>query len=147
MNCKQVHKEIFFYINGDIKPQKGSQVDEHLKGCSDCSEFLVYLTKSLDTIPVEKDIKRDPDFYNRINKELTKSQNPGLRSIYPLVRSVAAAAVIVFGTFSGINIARLSTGSTYDDLIIDEEYYYINDIYQEPIENFFLINGDSHEQD
>ena len=64
--------------------------------------------------------------------------------LFSIIKYAAAAAVIIFGVFTGINIAKVASGVYRTGELSDEEYY-LNDMYQEPIESFFLIKYEDNE--
>lgn len=146
MECSKVHKDLIFYLEGNLDEEMSSDIREHLSTCSACSDFAAMLRDSLGIIERERQVNEDNDFADRVIAALPPGERTA--SILPIsiLRYVAAAAVIVFGVFTGINIAKMTMeqdSSMRGDLI--DEAYYLNDMYHEPIESFFLLKYEDNE--
>jgi len=141
MNCNEVNKHLIFYLEGSLSRDLSRQIGEHLGECTGCNEFAEVMRGSLSVLEDEKRIQPDPGFYGRVISRM-ESEKPLTASPYRrIVQFAAAAAVIIFGIFSGINIAKFTTDYiSYYEVELSDEFYYMNDIYQEPIEIFFLLN-------
>ncbi|HCC70990.1 MAG TPA: hypothetical protein DEQ09_07565 [Bacteroidales bacterium] len=141
MDCEKVHKDLIFYIEGSLDEETMRSVEDHLSSCSSCAGFADMLRTSLDIIEKEKKIPEDREFTDKVIAGISEERKTGkVTPLVAILRYVAAAAVIIFGVFTGMNIAKVVSG-TGDNVTgaMDDEVYIINDLYQEPIESFFLL--------
>ena len=146
MDCSRVHKLLIFYLEGTLDDETGKSVEKHLRLCPNCAALADKLRLSLGVIEQEKEVFEDSGFTDevliRMRSEKRTVQAPFL-SIY---KYAAAAAVIILGVFTGINLGKVSTGwDEYSSGALSDEEYYLYDMYQEPIESFFLVNHDDNE--
>jgi len=146
MDCNKVHKDLIFYLEGSLDERTTRSVEKHLDKCSDCAAFANMLRESLEVIEKEKNVHEDLHFADRVIAAMQEEKNETITIRLSVLRYIAAAAVIVFGVFTGINIARVVSGYDNDMAYdINNEAFYVNDMYQEPIESFFLLNYDDNE--
>ena len=146
MECSKVHKDLIFYIEGNPDEEMSNNIREHLSTCKECSDFAAMLRNSLGIIERERQINEDHDFADRVIAAIPSGERTARILPISILRYVAAAAVIVFGVFTGINIARMTMvqDSNMRGELIDEAYY-LNDMYHEPIESFFLLKYEDNE--
>lgn len=144
MDCSKIHNDLIFYIEGSLAEGKRNAVEEHLRNCAECSAFADMLRASLNVIAQEKMVEEDSGFADRVVREMKKGQ-AGISTFTGILRYAAAAAVIILGVFSGVNIAKVTSVPPDNELSeISDEVYYLHDMYQEPIESFFLLKyGDN----
>ena len=146
MDCSKVHKNLIFYIEGSLDKEASQSVKEHLDNCNDCSAFADMLQDSLGVIEEERIVHEDSQFTDRVIAGMQQVRGEAVTIRLTVLRYIAAAAVIVFGVFTGINIARVLSGYDNDMAFdINSEAYYVHDMHQEPIERFFLLNYDDNE--
>lgn len=146
MNCNQVHKHLIFYIEGSLDEVKSKSVEEHLRLCTNCAAFADMLRASLGVIEEEKKINEDNEFAGKVIGEMHSAKKAVGIPLFSIIKYAAAAAVIIFGVFTGINIAKVASGpGGYRTGELSDEEYYLNDMYQEPIESFFLIKYEDNE--
>jgi len=139
MNCSNEHSDLIFYLEGSLSGERKKSVEEHLRACEECSAFAAILKSTLDIIEEEKKTTTDEDFADRVMAGMHQAQAKTI-GLFAYIRYAAAAAAIVLGVFTGLNIARVTT--SHPDTVPGEpgdEVYYLNDMYQEPIESFFLL--------
>ncbi|MDZ7738865.1 MAG: zf-HC2 domain-containing protein [Bacteroidales bacterium] len=145
MDCSKIHKDLIFFIEGSLDEEKRKAVDEHLLICEDCSAFADMLKASLDVISQEKKVEEDKTFADRVIEGMKKEEAKTI-TLTGILRYAAAAAIIILGVFSGINIAKVTTVPGENKVSeFSDEVYYLNDMYQEPIESFFLLKYEDNE--
>jgi anti-sigma factor RsiW len=146
MECSKVHNDLIFFIEGNLDKKGSAEIEEHLAACQECLAFADMLRASLGVIEEEKNIPDDIGFADRIIAKVDFGERKQKTRTLSILRYVAAAAVIIFGVFTGMNIARLASGYQGDGTgEISEEVFYLNDMYQEPIESFFLLKYEDNE--
>lgn len=137
MKCSEVHKDLIFYIEGDLSPEREKALLKHLDSCSDCRAYEKMVRQSMGVIEMEKDVPADDEFAGKVLEKMASARIKTF-SIAPVLKYAAAAAVVVLGVFTGMSIAGLTTNMSNDKLAeAGEEYYYLDEM--EPIESFFLI--------
>ncbi len=142
MNCEDVNINMFELAEGSLDRETESQLRAHIDTCELCKAQFSFIEGAFDQLETERNINVSQGFSDKILARVKKSNKSvfNYRSVFiPLV----AAAVIVFGIFTGIFISGLSSGNNtevYADL--PNEYYYTNEIHLETIEGFFLTNKD-----
>jgi hypothetical protein len=142
MNCIEINKDMIDFLEDKLPEEKSSEFKSHLKECRQCSEFSSFLEHSLKQIEIEKQVKDDHKFIIEVFDRIDSKPNltTRVRSIVPIL---AAASVIVFAVFTGINIARYSSGTFIPESnSSNNDILFANELSREPIENFFLINED-----
>lgn len=146
MECSKIHNDLIFFIEGKLDKRRSAEIEEHLAACSECSAFADMLRASLGVIEEERIIPEDKGFADRIIAKVDFGERKQRTRTLSILRYVAAAAVIIFGVFTGMNIARLASAYQVEGPAeISEEAYYLNDMYQEPIESFFLLRYEDNE--
>ncbi len=145
MDCSKIHKDLIFFIEGSLAEEKRKSVDEHLRTCEDCSAFADMLKASFDVIGQEREVEEDKTFADRVIEGMKKKEAKTI-TLTGILRYAAAAAVIILGVFSGVNIARVTSVPSENRVSeFSDEIYYLNDMYQEPIESFFLLKYEDNE--
>jgi anti-sigma factor (TIGR02949 family) len=64
LNCQEVIRQLYAYLDGELEPQSESEVDEHIHSCRECmsrAEFERLLRKRL----IESTDKRAPEQLRR----------------------------------------------------------------------------------
>lgn len=146
MDCSRVHKHLIFYIEGSLEADNFSAMEEHLRICNECSSFADMLRASLNVIEQEKKIIDDNDFTGKVMARINSGERVVNTYLVRIIRYAAAAAIVIIGVFTGINIAKVASGSgEYRTGELSDEEYYLNDMYQEPIESFFLLKNEDNE--
>ena len=74
MKCKNLHKKLIFFLEGDLSPKMMEEVQNHLDECSSCAAFAKELKQTLGIIETEKELEVNPYFYTRLKARL-ENQN------------------------------------------------------------------------
>ncbi len=74
MVCKKIRKELSSYLDNEVSSNKRVKIEEHLKGCTDCSYRFEQL-KKIHTL-TEKALFRQPKkgFYERLSPRLEEGE-------------------------------------------------------------------------
>lgn len=105
-DCTVVRTKLSAFEDGEVSPAWHSDIEAHLKKCSDCRQALTDLRclwKALDdAVPP----RLQPDFAQTVMSKITKESGPGflnwmhvLPSMFPAPATMAA--MVVFGLFIG----------------------------------------------
>ncbi len=143
MECKNCHSKLTDYIEGGLNIQDMQEVAAHLKKCTSCSTFVIYLRTTLDIIQEEKQIQPYPFLYSRIMARIDSESNAGILrqtfSSFRWIPAVAAGLVLLIGVLGGLGLGKVLAPDVYqDESAISGFEYLVNDMEQEPIEQFLL---------
>jgi len=143
MNCEKYHTELIEYLEGTLGDKKEQEVAAHLRECESCREFADFMKSALGIIMEEKRVEPDPFLYARIKSKIEPVVKQGvysrLRHSFHWVPAVAASLVLAAGIFGGLGLGKAITGAgTETDPVFTELQYLMNDMDQEPIEQFLL---------
>ena len=147
MKCKNIHNDLISYLEGSLAKDESDAVEKHLNSCDECRKFSDKLRVTLGYIDIEKEVSVTPGFADKVLTKLD-SEVEEYSLINRLMPVLTAAAVVLFAVFVGNSLAKQFSGSR--DMVeqgYHEEFLYANEIYMEPIENFFLITEDNYEKD
>jgi predicted anti-sigma-YlaC factor YlaD len=142
MKCDKLHKDLIFFAEGSLTPERKNEINSHLSECDTCRKFVNELIYSLEIIDKEKRIETNPFLYTKvINKINNYEQSAKTFKVFALkiLRPVFVILLILFGIFSGIKL-----GNSYSSRYTDEDSelqiitYYLNDLQHESVETILL---------
>jgi len=111
MRCKQAHKLLGPYMDGELGAADSSSLEKHLESCEDCAGQLAFLrgiTREISALPaVVPTAEESRRLRERIRGEITDQRAP--RPLFRRVQVAAAAAVLLIVTGVGVTWAVLST--------------------------------------
>ena len=107
MNCKEVNKELIFYIEDSISIEKKQAIENHINECTNCRKLYDVLRESFEIIENEKITKTDSFFYTRLSEKIKQIDKPKekqiwLKSKQVYLQSIAASIAIILSIYSGI---------------------------------------------
>jgi anti-sigma factor RsiW len=113
MRCEEVRLKIDAYVSGELSPQAGSAVEEHLKACDGCrraaatARQLIVLGQTLPTPPVPEGLAQRLQTLarQRIARLVPAAASWSLVAWWRMVSMpmrAAAAAVLVIGLATGV---------------------------------------------
>ena len=143
MKCENYHTDLIEYLEGILGDKEEKEIAAHLRECESCREFADFMKSALGIIIEEKRVEPDPFLYARIKSRLEPYVKQGvysrLRQSFQWVPAVAASLVLTAGIFGGLGLGKAITGAgTETDPVVTELQYLMNDMDQEPIEQFLL---------
>lgn len=144
MKCKTVHKDLIFFLEGNLPSKKTEQIQMHLKECSACTAFAEDMKKTLGVLEIEKSPAVNPFFYTRLKAKLENSESVEFQIFRKpvLVRILQPAMfsiLLIIGVYSGIKIGQPSPVKVYSTTILEQEAIpYLNEMDAESIETFLM---------
>jgi len=148
MNCKEVHKNLIFYIENELKTETQSKIQEHINACVSCKKLCEKVKNTLGIINSEEKFKSYPFFFTRIQQKIDELNSLEIKtgflsSFTKALKPVALAILLAFGIFFGINLGNKYKTNNYTE---SNEYliqayaneYYVNELNEEIIETFLL---------
>lgn len=144
MNCKNLHKKLIFFLEGDLSKYESEQVQLHLSDCEDCRLFLNEMKKTLGIIEIEKSPDVNPFFYTRLKARLENQESTQpYYSRQPVYSKVLQPAVftllLLVGIYSGFKVGQSKSAQLANDTFSEVEMIpYLNEMNTEPIEAFLM---------
>lgn len=143
MKCKSIHKNLLFYLEGNMMEEKRREIAEHLQHCEACRNFEHELELTLGIIDSEKNMPVNPFFYTRLKAKLENQSAPSfsqqrnfvLRFIQPAVFSL----LMLIGIYAGIKIGQPASKKQYTEILMqNQEIPYLNEMGNELIETSLM---------
>jgi predicted anti-sigma-YlaC factor YlaD len=94
MNCQVCQEELDAYLGGRLPGDMKTQVEEHLKHCTDCAESYYMQLLVQKTINQEKLISPDLYLTTRIMTQIENPEVTGYKTITPFSRLLRPALII-----------------------------------------------------
>jgi tetratricopeptide (TPR) repeat protein len=100
MECNEVKEYLYEYTAKRLDESVRTEIDSHLKTCSDCRQALQELQIDLDLLENAKPPQVADDFKDKVISRLNDNVVPiGRKKVYRYVLQGAVAAVFVFAVF------------------------------------------------
>ena len=144
MNCKEINKNLIFYIEGELQSEKEIELQEHLKNCHDCNVLFMNLKETLTIITKEKAIKPNPFLFTRIQQDISNLKEPGKMLFSPpaftkILQTAAFSLLLIMGVIFGISVGNSLHDQTPNQSVVHQsDEFYLNDLQQEAIESILL---------
>ncbi len=110
MKCNKVHKNLLFYIDGELSSDKNGKIYNHLMQCSECRKLYEQMAGVWNSDEEER-IPYQPFFYTRVEQGLknnrTKEQSIFKRYGKVILQPAIYFIVLGMGIFIGV---QLGTG-------------------------------------
>lgn len=144
MKCRTIHKNLIFFLEGDLPEKETEQIKVHLSGCKQCAAFAEDMKKTLGIIEKEKAIETNPFFYTRLKAKL---ESPAEAEKVPLwkpvlvkvVQPVFFSVLLMAGIYTGFKIGTpLRVNTAAANYPTEEILPYLNEMKSEPIEEFLM---------
>ncbi len=144
MNCKNLHKNLIFFLEGDLPAKEMKQMEIHLRECDSCAAFAEDMKVTLGILEAEKSPAINPFFYTQLKAKLEnrESEEPAFLKRPVLVRVLQPAlfsVLLIIGIYSGIKIGQPSPVKVYSTEMFEQDAIpYLNEMETESIETFLM---------
>ena len=144
MKCKTLHKNLIFFLEGDLPAQAMIKFERHLSECQDCSAFALEVKSTLEIIEIEKSAEPNPFFYTRLkakleNQELVQKSKFWQLSVSKVLQPVFFSIILLIGIYGGIKIGQPLPSDVSNSTSTKHEMIpYFNEMATEPIETFLM---------
>ena len=142
MQCKNLHKKLIFFLEGELSEKEMNTIKNHLNDCIECKNFAADLKKTLGIIETEKLMEVNPFFYTRLKAKIEKQQKTKIAFWQPFFVKVLQPAffslLLVAGIYSGIKIAEPIDKEAFQNQKNTEMIPFLNEMSSEPIEAFLM---------
>lgn len=109
MNCKQVEKNMFFYIDKELSNEMANSFEMHIVECQHCNHLYKNIKTIIQAIETEKNQADDFYFYARLKQRMENQQyKKNAINFMPkrLLQPIAIACLVIIGIFTGIKIGN-----------------------------------------
>ena len=107
MKCKEINKKLLFYQLGELPERDRHEIEEHLKGCSDCASALSKMNSIMSMIDEEKKLEPSPFLFSKIENKINNLRTENVKeNAMPVfawhLRHVFITVSIVTGIIAGV---------------------------------------------
>ena len=144
MKCKNLHKKLIFFLEGDLPAKEMEQIQIHLAECNTCAAFAEDMKTTLGILEIEKSPAVNPFFYTRLKAKLENRASEELqifrRPVFARVlQPVMFSILLIVGVYSGIKIGQPSPVKVVSTNMFEQEAIpYLNEMEAESIETFLM---------
>lgn len=117
MNCKQIERQLIYYLDDNLHDNIKREISDHLNSCSECKEKLVFIQDSLQLLDKEMITEVKPFLYSRLKERINNQKSHQLPQRYLI--PLAAASILTFGFFIG-SVLGSYTISQAEELVYNE---------------------------
>jgi predicted anti-sigma-YlaC factor YlaD len=134
MKCRNIKKNLIYYIDNELSVDRAINVTNHLENCTNCRNYLAFLQSELHIINEEKNQEVTPFFYTRLeNEEEYRIQRSWISLLQPALFSL----VLMIGIYGGFQIGN-DASSPIIDQNAQSAMQLLDEFESEPIESFLL---------
>jgi predicted anti-sigma-YlaC factor YlaD len=159
MKCNKVHKNLIFYIDGELSSEMTQKVREHLSKCQECNKLYEKMNEAWKGETSES-IPYQPFFYTRVKEGLRNRKEKKALDYRKYGRIILQPAiyfiVLGLGIFIGIQLgqgvtsgSRMSTNEISSQQEFIEAYAdsnYINGMQLETLEKEMIAQEETNKK-
>lgn len=142
MNCKEVNKNLLSFLDGDLKPERKRNIEQHLANCEKCSHALQNIKIVYSEINNEVgSLKANPFLAQKVWDKVQANQSSSNVPVIPLKRSsiitIAAAGIalgIAIGSLLNLTVSINSNASNEQNWTQLADDYFPSEVFS-PYEN------------
>ena len=144
MKCKTLHKNLIFFLEGELPEKEMAVIKAHLSECETCASFVKEMRQTLRIIETEKSPAVNPFFYTRLKAKLENQGDAEEKyAVWPafvrVLQPVAFSILLVIGIYTGIKIGQPSHDKfEIASMISQGEIPFLNEMESESIEAFLM---------
>lgn len=139
MNCKKCHSNLIVYLEGGLRESERPVMEAHLKECTKCTGYAIYLKNTLQVIEIEKNIDPAPYMFTRIKSRMTTPTIPVSGKIWQgKLQPAFFTLLLLIAIYSGIRIGSQFSDAVNEDFIAETLAPAINEMKAEPLELFLM---------
>ena len=109
MKCSKVHKNLIFYIDGELSSDKTDEIYNHLMQCSECRKLYKQMAGIWNSAEEER-IPYQPFFYTRVEQALknNRAKEPSILRRYgrTILQPSIYFIVLGLGIFIGVQLGQ-----------------------------------------
>ena len=109
MKCNKIHKNLLFYIDGELSSNKADEIYNHLMQCSECRKLYEQMAGIWNAAEEER-IPYQPFFYTRVEQALKNNRakkQPIFRRYGKAILQPAIYFIVLgLGIFIGVQLGQ-----------------------------------------
>jgi hypothetical protein len=103
MDCKQIEKNIVFFIDKELSSEKNIAFISHINHCERCSVLVENISKTIDT---KNNIPEDFYFYTRLKQKMDSKSIPIPFFSRRILQPIALFSLLIIGGYMGVFIGN-----------------------------------------
>jgi hypothetical protein len=140
MNCELYQSELERYREGNLPDDKRFLLEQHLKKCDTCSQYLALLKLTDNVINEEKKNKSNNFLATRIMSAIEEMEQKHTESAFDSLFGKVLKPVLITVTLSGALLIGIIAGNSERPAVLSpkvpDEMVYINDASIESLDLF-----------
>ncbi|MFO8054462.1 MAG: zf-HC2 domain-containing protein [Bacteroidales bacterium] len=145
MNCKFLHTNILFYLDGELSQDEQRQTKEHLSQCESCKAFY---QKVKDTYGMINEIPPlAGNFTEKVMQNIRKGKKVTLnKSFITFTRRIAAVILFMLASSSAAFLFMENQQREYTQTQnAKQEFleYYFDDLDTDVVDNYYTLNPEN----
>ncbi len=144
MKCKTIHKQLIFFLEGELPEKEMEFVKIHLSECGSCAAFAEEMKKTLGIFEAERSPAVNPFFYTLLKAKL-ENQESELKQVFlklvlgRVIQPAAFSIFLIVGIYGGIKIGQPASTQQYTSTLMqNQEIPYLNEMASETIELYLM---------
>jgi hypothetical protein len=139
MNCRKCQSKLFYYLEGTLAENLRAEMEIHLRECTPCAGFAVYLGESLQLMGTESKMEPMPFLHTRIKAKMEKSAGmPERTSLQVRLQPLFFSILLIVAIYSGVKMGSHFTSPGKEDYITDNLAPILNEMGYERLEMFLM---------
>lgn len=144
MKCKTIHKNLIYFLEGDLPEEQMQEVKAHLSRCTECAAFAEDMKKTLGVVQLEISDQASPFFYTRVKARMEREKENEIKTGSLFIREkilqpALFVTLLLAGVYTGIKIgSNTGTQRQAPDYTQIEVVPYLNEMEAEPLESFLM---------
>ncbi len=139
MNCRKCQSKLVYYLEGTLAENRRAEIEAHLRECTPCAGFAVYLGESLELMGTESKMEPMPFLYTRIKAKMEKSAGiPATPPLQVRLQPLFFSILLIVAIYSGVKMGSHFTTAGKEDYITDNLAPILNELGSERLEMFLM---------
>jgi anti-sigma factor RsiW len=112
MNCKNVKKNLLFFLENELSEERRFEMENHLKTCPACSRLLEEFSLIWEGVQHGEKIQPSPYFWTRLKQRIVEHEGgrkpvfSWLEGLVRWARPAVAIAVLLICIFAGYSLGN-----------------------------------------
>jgi hypothetical protein len=102
MNCKELNKSIFRYLEKELPPGKEAEFKKHITECKECAGLYANITEAYMTLNIEQEIEPKAFFTESVMNKIEAENENVKESMFDITLDIAISKFFKKFAYSGI---------------------------------------------
>jgi anti-sigma factor RsiW len=137
MDCKQIEKNILFFIDKELSVANNIAFNAHLNNCEHCKLKVENISATYQSFDIVEDKLDDPYFYTRLKQKLENKNTKTPYFVKRILQPASLVSLLLLGIFTGIFIGSQykSINSTSEEIRNSQIKTYAEENYLTELDN------------